>query len=195
MRNHGLLTLLALVTLVAAAAGTALAGGPGDHSPARKRGDDARSQHDDDGNHTAANKSANHSAAKARHAELKAAREAALERFHENRTAALSAYHAAHNATKASFLENKTRVIEACQAAKNATRSANATRGNESGQPAHAKCVQDGLKPLIEKARAEHQAAKDKLQERLKAARQAAMESFRAHRADADARHGHHRSG
>jgi hypothetical protein len=189
MRNPTLLISVIAVTLLAAAAGTAFAqpGGPGaggDDRPA-KRGM---------GNHTADdNSTANHSRAeamKARVAELREARAAALASFKENRTDALADYHAAHNATRASFLENKTRVLEACQAAKNASRADNSTRGNQTGAPEHAKCVRDGLKPLIEKARAEHKEAREELQERLHGARKASIEAFRAAVRDADARHG-----
>lgn len=108
--------------------------------------------------------------AKARHDALAAARNASLASFHENRTAAIEAFHAANNATKASFIENKTRVQAECRALANTT-------GNETGG-----CVRDGLKPLIEKARAEHQAAKDAFRAAMLAARTNAMEQFRAAR-------------
>lgn len=108
----------------------------------------------------------------ARLAALHAARNASLASFHENRTAALADYHAANNATKASFLENKTRVLGECEALRNSTEGSN-----------HSKCVHDGLKPLIEKARAEHAAHRDALKERLLDARENAKASFAAARA------------
>lgn len=199
MRHHALLAALAALAVLAAAAGTALAGGPG-HAPATPDGarpDKRAGNHAADGNETS---DANHTspgrdargdpalraeAAKARVAELKAAREAALASFRENRSGALAAFHAAHNATKASFLENKTLAIEACRAAKNET------RGNETaGAPGHAQCVKAGLKPLVEKARAEHQAAREAFLQALRDAREASLGKFRAAKAHADARHG-----
>lgn len=185
MRNHGLLMTLVAALLVAAAAGTALAqpGGPGgraagDEHRGEGRGNATGNETDERGNGTARGE-----AMKARAAELRAARNASLASFHENRTAAIEAFREAHNATKASFLENKTRVIEACHAARNESRAA----GNASDA---SKCIRDGLKPLAEKARAEHEAAREAFHDALREARQAAMGSFRAAKAHADARHG-----
>lgn len=114
------------------------------------------------------------------HAELKAAREAALASFHANRTAAIQAFLAAHNATKASFLENKTRVLAECQDLKNST--------DENSSYQH--CVRDGLKPLIEQARAEHREQKDAFKAAMKASVAKAIEKFRGEKADVDKRHG-----
>ena len=111
---------------------------------------------------------------------LREARNASIESFKENRTAALADYHAAFNATKASFLENKTRVLAECAALRNET-SGNATPGGEGNNTGG--CVKDGLKPLIEKAHHEHKAQKDTLKERLMSAREAAKASFAAARA------------
>lgn len=152
MRTHAYLLALIATGLVLGAAGPALA-------------DDAS------GNETASHRP-DRAEMKAKHDALKAARNASLASFKENRTAALAEYHAAHNATKASFLENKTRVLAECQALKNTTDDKNATQH----------CVRDGLKPLIEKARAEHRAAKDAFHAKMQAARAAAMEQFRAAR-------------
>jgi hypothetical protein len=105
-------------------------------------------------------------------AELREARNESLRMFQENRTAALQEYRAAHNATKASFLENKTRVIEECRELRNETEDANET----------AQCVRDGLKPLIEQARAEHRAQREALLERLLEARTEAKAAFLAAR-------------
>lgn len=151
-------TLLVGLMLLVVAAGTALAQGPPE---------DAASRRD---------------AMRARHAELMAARNASLASFHENRTAAIDAYHASINATRASFLENKTLVIDGCRAARNAT--------SDDNNSAFAKCVSDGLRPLIEKARAEHKAAREAFHDRLVDARRAAIAGFIHARADADARHG-----
>ena len=189
MRNPATPILLVLALVVAAAAGTALAQ-PG--AAGRETGDDHRAagKGNATGNetHERVNGTARAEAAKARHDELKAARNASLASFHENRTAALQAYHAAHNATKASFLENKTKVVEGCKAARNESRAA----GNAS---AESKCVRDGLKPLAEKARAEHEAAREAFLDALREARQAALDAFRAAKAHADARHGAPRDG
>jgi hypothetical protein len=111
-------------------------------------------------------------AAQERRAELQAARAAALEAFHENRTAAIEEFRAAHNATKASFLENKTRVLAECAALRNATTSDDE---NATGASDHSKCVRDGLKPLIEQARAEHKEQRETFQERMREARQGAL--------------------
>lgn len=110
------------------------------------------------------------------------ARNASLASFHENRTAAIAEYRAANEATRASFLENKTAVIDGCRAARNASA--------EDNNSAFAKCVSDGLKPLIQKARAEHQAHREAFIEKTTAARKAAMESFAQARRDANARYG-----
>ena len=188
MRNHGILIALVASLVLAAAVGTAFAqpGAQGRGAAEERRAEERGNATAEDDNRTDArqNGTARAEAAKARHAELRAARHAALTSFHENRTAALAEYHAAHNATRASFLENKTKVIEACRAARNESRAANETSGRDPS-----KCIQDGLKPLIAKARAEHQDAKEKFQERLLAARQASLDGFRGAKAHADARH------
>lgn len=116
----------------------------------------------------------------ARHAELKAARESALASFHENRSAALKTYHDALNATRQSFLENKTRVLEACQAARNAT------TGNESNDH----CVRDGLRPLIQDARADIRDAQEAFRASMLAAREHAKAAFASHRHDINVKHG-----
>lgn len=106
---------------------------------------------------------------------LREARNESLQQFHENRTAAMEEFRAAHNETKRSFLENKTRVIDECNAARNETA--------EDNNSEYAKCVSDGLRPLIQQARAEHKAQRDAFHERMIEARQAAIEHFRAARA------------
>lgn len=102
-------------------------------------------------------------AAKARHDEMAAARAAILDGFHANRSAILDAYHASLNATRASFLENKSAVLERC----------GESRSNET-----AKCVTDGLKPLIEKARAEHKAARELALDKLREQRALGMAAW-----------------
>lgn len=111
---------------------------------------------------------------------LHEARNASLASFKENRSAAFAEYHTAFNATKASFMENKTRVLAECAAARNAT-TGNATPGGDGNNTGG--CVRDGMRPLIEQARAEHRAQKDALRERLLEARTNAMETFRQARA------------
>lgn len=106
---------------------------------------------------------------------LREARNESLQQFRENRTDAIQDFLAAHNETKRSFLENRTRVIDECDAARNET--------SDDNNSADAKCVSDGLRPLIEQARAEHKAQREAFHERMIAARQAAIEHFRAARA------------
>lgn len=102
-------------------------------------------------------------AAKERRENLTSAREAVLDAFKANRTAILDAYHASLNATRASFLENKSAVLARC----------GETRANES-----AKCVSDGLRPLVEKARAENKAARELALEKLREARAQGMAAW-----------------
>ena len=106
--------------------------------------------------------------------EMREARNASIAEFKANRSAALAEYHAAINATRASFLENKSRVIEACNAARNATADDNNSD--------YASCVSDGLRPLIDAARAAHQEAREAAQAKLLAAREAAKAAFLARR-------------
>lgn len=106
--------------------------------------------------------------------QLREARNTTLAMFHENRTAAIADYRAAHNETKRSFLENKTLVIEGCNAARN--ESAPENKSELSG------CVSDGLRPLIEKARAEHAEQREAFRARMLEARQAAIAHFQAQR-------------
>lgn len=106
---------------------------------------------------------------------LREARNESLQQFHENRTAAIEEFRAAHNETKRSFLENKTRVIDECNAARNETADDNNSE--------YSSCVSDGLRPLIEQARAEHKTQREAFHERMLEARQAAIEHFRAARA------------
>lgn len=106
--------------------------------------------------------------------EMREARNASLAEFRANRTAALADYHDAINATRASFLENKTRVIDGCRAARNASADDN--------NSAFAKCVSDGLRPLIEAAREAHADAREELRERLVSARETAKAAFLAKR-------------
>ena len=106
--------------------------------------------------------------------EMREARNASLAEFKANRSAIIAEYHAANNATRASFLENKTLVIDGCRAARNATADDNNSQ--------YAKCVSDGLKPLIEAARAAHAEAREDAREELIAAREAAKAAFLARR-------------
>lgn len=106
---------------------------------------------------------------------LRAARNDSLAMFQENRSAAIDEYRAANNETKRSFLENKTAVIDGCNAARNATADDN--------NSVYAKCVSDGLKPLITKAREDHAAHREAFVDRMMAARQAALAYFRDQRA------------
>lgn len=107
-------------------------------------------------------------------AELREARNESLRQFHENRTAILAQWQASINATRASFLENKTRIIDECRAARNASA--------EDNNSAYAKCVSDGLRPLINATRAAHREAREDAREDLLAAREAAKASFLARR-------------
>lgn len=117
-----------------------------------------------------------------RMSKLREARNESIRSFHENRSAAFADYHAAFNATKASFMENKTRVQAECAALRNQTAGgANETDDNATANSGG--CVREGLKPLIQQARAEHKAQKDALRERLMDAREAAKASFQAARA------------
>lgn len=114
-------------------------------------------------------------AARERRENLTAAREAILDAFRANRTAVLDAYHASLNATRASFLENKSLVLERC----NQTRQQFANNSASNGTaPDHASCVQDGLQPLIEKARAENKAARELAQEKLREERQKGLSAW-----------------
>lgn len=117
----------------------------------------------------------------AMHAEMREARNASIHQFAENRTAALTEYRASINATRASFLENKTLVIDGCRAARNASADDN--------NSAFAKCVSDGLKPLIESARAAHAEARETLHDKLLAARENARAGFESHRSEIRGRH------
>jgi hypothetical protein len=130
-------------------------------------------------NQTAANHTANATEARERHATLVAARQAALDSFHENRTRILREYNASLHAIRASFLENKTRVLDDCAAKRNET------QGN-----ATSKCVQDGLKPLIEKARTDLQAAREATLKALTDLRASALGGFQSAKAAADAKYG-----
>ncbi|HUR69432.1 MAG TPA: hypothetical protein VM370_09315 [Candidatus Thermoplasmatota archaeon] len=114
-------------------------------------------------------------------AELREARNASIAEFKVNRSAALADFHAANNATRASFLENKTLVIDGCRAQRNATEDDNNSD--------YAKCVSDGLKPLIESARAAHKAAREAAQAKLEAARETAKAAFLARREAIRAQH------
>jgi hypothetical protein len=130
-------------------------------------------------NQTAANHTANATEARERHATLVAARQAALDSFHENRTRILREYNASLHAIRASFLENKTKALDDCAAKRNET------QGNET-----AKCVKDGLKPLIEKARADMKAAREAAQQALVDLRASVLSTFQSEKAKADARYG-----
>lgn len=112
--------------------------------------------------------------AKARRDALNAAKREALDRFHDNRTAAIENHTLAINKTRASFIENKTRVIESCKA------NRTIAYGQANPDP---KCIQDGLRPLAAKARAEHKAARDAFHARMDAAKENARDWFDAQRA------------
>lgn len=71
--------------------------------------------------------------------------------------AILAEYHDSLNATRASFLAAKADVLATCDE----TRAASTNSSESDGAPEHAKCVSDGLKPLLEKARAEMSAARE----------------------------------
>lgn len=171
--------LLVALAILVAAAGTAVANGPPSGTPGADGAHDESQAHG--GNETAgddANASERGQAMRERYQALAAARRAALDGFHENRTRILDEYRASLNATRASFLENKTAVLEAC-------RAEHADNSSEGAQ-----CVRDGLKPLIEKARADNKAAREKALADLAAARDASIAGFRHAKADADARYG-----
>ena len=114
-------------------------------------------------------------AARERRENLTAAREAVLDAFKANRSAILAEYHESLNATRASFLENKSLVLERCNQTRAAFTNNSASNGTA---PDHAKCVQDGLQPLIEKARAEHKAAREEAQEKLREERQKGLSAW-----------------
>lgn len=114
-------------------------------------------------------------AAKERRENLTAAREAILDAFRANRSAILEDYRESLNATRQSFLENKSLVLERCDQ----TRQQSANNSGSNGTaPDHAKCVQDGLQPLIEKARAENRAAREEAQEKLREERQKGLSAW-----------------
>lgn len=200
MRTHKTLVILLCLGLLGAT-GTVLAAHNDDHK-APDRSADAQERRE---------------AQKARVAELREARAAALAMFHENRTAAIEKYRADNDAVRENFLAEKKLVIEACRADKAADRPArdNATAANDtasSNETAasnttaaernatrdqrreanadHAKCVKDGLKPLIEEARAGHKQAREDFQAAMREARGHAMKHFMNERAKAHARHG-----
>ena len=113
---------------------------------------------------------------------LRQARNESLEMFRAERTAAIEEFRAANNETKRSFLENKTTVIEACNAQRNETAD------DDNGE--YAKCVSDGLRPLIQKARDEHRAHREAFVDRMLEARQDALQHFADARAAARANPG-----
>lgn len=120
------------------------------------------------------NATARHEAAMARHDELMAARQAVLESFKENRSAVLAEYRASLNATRTAFIEAKADVLEAC----NLTRAAFTNNSNSTDAPDHAKCVSDGLKPLIEEARAANKAAREEALSKLQALRASGLSAW-----------------
>lgn len=129
-------------------------------------------------------------AAQERRAELLSAREAVLAAFKANRSAILAEYQESLNATRASFLAAKAEVLAAC----NETRAASTNSSETRGAPEHAKCVSDGLKPLIEKARAEMSAAREEAHAKLVAERAHGMSAWAKARERANERY-HARTG
>ena len=163
MRAIASVAALVAAAIVLGTAGAALAQGPLSESPANERPQ----------------------AAQERRVALEAARAAVLDAFRENRSLVLEEYRASLAATRASYLENKTLVLQACDE----TRAAFANNSGGDGAPEHAKCVQDGLKPLIEKARAEMQSAREHAKERLAELRQHGLSEWAKSRQQADARY------
>jgi len=170
-----LLVALAVAGLVAGAiAGPAMANPSSNHRPAHASGGKAADEN-----------------VTAYRAELKAARQAALDAFHENRTAAIREYNATLHAIRASYLENKTKVIDGCR---NATavghpKPANMSNASKEEKLAFAHCVKDGLAPLKLSARENMTEARESFQEKMREARQAALEGFKASKAHAAAKH------
>ncbi|GEM_PF-5830440 len=188
MRTSNLLITLLALALAVVGGVAAFAAATGNESADDHPG--ARGPHDNETNETPENHTAPHphneTDEKARHDELEQARHDAIESFRENRSAAIKDYLAALNATRTSFLENKTKVIDDCRA------QHNATKDNETERGAFGHCVQDGLKPLIEKAHAEIKAAQDALREKLLSFRGHALGKFFHDRDFINVRHGHH---
>ncbi|HWG92080.1 MAG TPA: hypothetical protein VNZ52_14620 [Candidatus Thermoplasmatota archaeon] len=173
--THFLIALACVGLLVGAAAGV-MAAGPESRSDRAERAQTLRGG-DHGGHHNETNASDNESA----RSDLRSARAAAMESFHENRTAALREYNQTLHAIKEAFLAAKKQVIEACQAQRNAT--------NTSGNDSVRQCVKDGLKPLIEEARADMKEAKELCQQKLLSYRTKAIAGFR----EAKARAAEHR--
>lgn len=171
MRTPRTTLALAAIALVCALAAPAVAQGP----PQETGGGAAPEER--------TNATARQEAMQARVAEMRAAREAILAGFHANRSAILSEYHASLNATRESFLAAKADVLAAC----NETRS----QSNESGaeeRAAHAKCVSDGLRPLIAEARAKNAEARELAHQKLADERAKGMSAWGKARAEAEAR-------
>ena len=163
MRANPLVAALAAAAILVGTAGAALAQGPPSDGAGSER----------------------QQAAQERRAALEAARASVLDAFRENRTLVVEEYRASLAAIRASYLENKTLVLEGC----NATRAAFTNNSGGDGAPEHAKCVSDGLKPLIEKARGEMRAAREHAQERLLELRQHGLSEWAKARQGADARY------
>ncbi len=165
MRFQRTLTILLLVGFLAVAMGTALA--QNDSSSREAQAQERRE------------------AAKARYEALVAARHAAIDSFRENRSAIIDTYRADLNVTRDTFLADKAGVIEGCRA-----EHADMSNATSEERDAYAKCVRDGVKPLIEKARADNAASREKARASLLELRTEKIGEFRQARDNADARYG-----
>jgi hypothetical protein len=123
--------------------------------------------------------------ARAEHGNMSAAKRAALDSFHENRTRILQEYHDALAAIRASWHENKTRVLAACRGVGDGEHGNNSAMSNLSKEErlAYAHCVRDGLAPLKNATRADMRDAREAAHDALKAAREAVKATYRAARA------------
>lgn len=129
--------------------------------------------------------------AHARHQELVAARQAALDSYHENRTRILDNYSAAMHAIKDSFLENKTKLLADCHAARNATTGyAYGYDDDDHEGSAESQCVHDGMRNLTSQARAGIAQVRENAHAELIAARAAALGQFANAKAAANAKYG-----
>lgn len=168
--SRKILTTMLALGLVVGLATAALAQGQG-QQPTTGPGANT----DNQSNQTAqTNATLRQEAAQERYQALQAARGSILTGFNENRTKILEEYRASLNATRTQFLADKAEVIEAC----NATRAEFTNNTGSTESPEHAKCVADGLAPLIEEARAANKAARELATSKLQTERAAGLSAW-----------------
>ncbi|HET6405823.1 MAG TPA: hypothetical protein VFH78_14360 [Candidatus Thermoplasmatota archaeon] len=166
MRTSRTLLALAAIGLLVAAAAPAIAQAPPPQTPGGGGGAA--------GQDAAAKGAERQQAAQERVAALQAARQAILDGFKANRSAILSEYLATLNATRERFLAEKANVLAAC----NETRAQSTNASETQEAPDHATCVSDGLRPLIEEARAANAAARELALSKLQEERAKGMQSW-----------------